>query len=192
MKIPYLALFLSSVVATTSLSGIITFSIDTFTSDELTLTLQEGGSFVGPAPSSNSAFLFIHSSSDTGGDWIISSTAATQTASGSIEGNAVATSPFFANRDGSSATTADHIELFIGSSITVGSTIDPGGITITLTGTDLFDPAAIPGLEVVWGGFGSMLDSGTIQSTAVVPEPKYYAALSALMALCFVIIRRRS
>jgi len=171
----------------------LTFTIDTFTTDQLTITLTP--STVSGTSSYDYPYLSIMGEVNGNygatylppNSWISSdSTSVTETAAGSIGSVNFITGGSSANaRSGSGPV------IFIGADgpITSGSSIT-APYQISFFGTGIFDPSQVTALRLSWGEqFAGVFQSSV--STSVVPEPGTYAAIFGAVALIGTVLVRR-
>ncbi len=183
----------------------ITFSIDAFSSDELTITLNPS-TLTGSPSDPKGYFTIIGMVGDNFGSSILASNSwitagddlvGSQTTPGTIgsvnfdAGGLTAQASTFA---GPSIFIRGEDSLDTGKFVTGTSITSPYQITFSAPGR--FDTSVITGLRLYWGdieefGYSS---SGALQSTtslSVVPEPGTFAAILGFFALACAVIRRR-
>jgi hypothetical protein len=175
----------------------LTFTIDTFTTDQLTITLNPstvtGTSFtdyqyltIMGEVNGNYGSTYLPSFS-----WISSnSTSTVETAPGSIGAVNFVTGGSPASFAQASTSSGPEIFIYADDPITSGSSIT-SPYQITFSGTGIFDPSQVTALRLSWGEqFAGVFQSST--STSAVPEPGTYAAIFGAVALIgTVVVRRR-
>ena len=173
------------------------FTIDTFTSDTLTIKLAEDPT-TGLAPRTDGLptgtspdLYFIATDESQKNDWILQSAATTISASGSIGGIAVNEQSFFYNND---IFAGDALRASFSAGLNVGDVVTEA-LTFTWSGTNLFDPDAVDSITLTWGtsNIGAIHPWGAFQSstsTATVPEPSTAIAMGLLGIIGFAGNRR--
>lgn len=173
------------------------FTIDTFTSDNLTIKLADTPiNELGGSASSKDLFFFATDESQKD-DWILQSTQPTTSGSGSLGGIAVQVSSFdlFDNN----AAGGDIARATFDSNLNTGDVVTDA-LTFTWSGTNLFNPDAVDSLSLTWGTsgigtvhpWGQFQSSTSVSSPAAVPEPTSFACLGlGALVLAGVSARRR-
>ncbi len=173
----------------------ITFSIDTFTTDQLTITLNAStltGSFAGSSPAYFTLIGEIDgvfgSSHLPTGSWISSGDIITgsETEAGAI--GAVS----FTSANASPMSPAGPIVGISGASSFVTGTSINSPYQVTFSEVGRFDTSEVTGFRLYWGNYGSS-DAvfQSVTSLSAVPEPGSFAGLLGLAALGGVMTRRR-
>jgi hypothetical protein len=159
----------------------LTFTVGTFTANQLTVTLQPS-TLTGTSPANAADLYLLDRNSSTNNSWIIGSnfsvTPSGTDGVGSVMFNQIGTW----NNDG----TEDHI-LFRGTSSFVSGASITTPYQVTFSQVGAFNPSAITEMALVWGNAYSY----TYQSSVMIPEPSTYAVLSGLFVLGIVVLRRR-
>ena len=173
-------------------NGALTFTIDNFTSDNLTIIIPTSSAVLeatGSTPTSSD--IFIYPTVGSQNDWILS---IDHNAGGAGQiGNATVNPGVFAMFDNNSAV-GDIVRATFTSPLVAGDPVT-SDITLSWTGTNIFDPTAVDSLTLAWGtdDIGSVWPWGDVQSstTTVVPEPTA-ALLLGIGALGLVARRKKT
>lgn len=169
----------------------ITFTVDAFNTDTLTITLQPGGTLIGTTPVAGSSSLYIRDASGYNNAWMntnnLPGTLIERASLGAVDFN---NSVAFSEVD--PVTGTDYFAINFNSALTSGTSLT-NPLTLTLVKTGNFDPSKVSELALVWGsdGYGSIANWGVLQSTSAVPEPSTYAAFFGLAGLGFAASKRR-
>jgi len=175
------------------------FTIDTFTSDTLSIKLAEDPT-TGLAPRTDGLptgtspdLYFIATDESQKNDWILQSAATTISASGSIGGIAVKEEFFLIYNNDNFA--GDALRATFSGGLNTGDVVTEA-LTFTWSGTNLFDPDAVDSITLTWGAsnIGAIHPWGAFQSstsTATVPEPSTAIAMGLLGIVGFAGNRRR-
>ncbi len=172
------------------IGGALVFTVDTFTSDELTITIPVSLNTLdatGGAPAGKDLFLVDVTSLNTA--WVLGTT---HGFSGDGQIGASAMNPSnSAVFDNTSA--GDVVRMTFNSNFSAGSTV-MSEVTASWTGSNIFNPSAVDNLLLTWGtdGIGSVYPFGDPQGTTVVPEPEACALVVVGASLLLVIGRRRT
>ncbi len=181
----------SLLFAAASSHAALIFSVDSFTTDELVITLYGGQTLDGPTPSGASTGLYLADRSGDNPSWIISTCFGSASNAQMIGSESVISSRATNNNAG-----GDFL-LF-----SLSSTPNPGDLTnvsatYTFSQVGAFNPAGvdIANLGLQWGAGARPIKGGTFQSFAivpsVVPEPSTYIAAVGFLGLGMFVIRRR-
>lgn len=185
------AALVTLVACTGKTNATLIFTVDSFTTDNLTITLPAGpnpNTLVG-SEFSQDLFLIATSASQAA-SWITGDNASIS-ASGIIGNQAIDLSQT-AVFDDFEMTGIDIARITFDSNLTAGDTVT-SELTASWTGTNLFAPSAVESLTLVWGGsnFGVTFPFGSIQSSvSVIPEPSS-ALLLGCAFLGIITLRRR-
>ena len=173
-------------IATSSQAGLI-FTIDTFTPNELTISIPSGPALAGTVESRD---FFLMDGSARNDNWILS-TAFSFSGSGQLGGFGlnISGAEIFNNNVGG----GDVARISFLNIPDSGDTAAPA-ITASFTGTNLFDPTQVNSLALTWGtaNYGSAFPFGAVQSITAVPEPTSFILLSAASGVLFFFRRNLS
>ena len=158
----------------------VSFTVTSFTSNQLVFTLNSGALDQDPLPSSvlNTLYL-VDQGNDPNPNWIL----------GQVIGSTSA-STSFGSRTFNNATAVndagnDHVVLEWDSDLTDQVLANP--ITFTFTGAGQFNPSAVTNFALYWGA----TSGNALQATgSAVPEPSSFALLGGLGCLGFTLCRR--
>ena len=192
--IPAVILLGSLSLATTPVAQAqITFSVDSFTTDELVLTLTGGSVLSGIVLDSNFLFLVDADGSNTG--WFVNNylteLASMSTADVSL-GTRLLTSGFIVDHY-----PGDYLQI-IGENQFLSGTSLSNNLTFSVSAPGHFVPSSVANFALYWGdpvGGDFALQSAGLAATgggSAVPEPSSYGILLGLAALCFCGSRRRA
>ncbi len=172
--------------------AVLTFTIDTFTADELSISIPVSGNTLddngnGSPPSSPD--LFIIDATSRNNDWVLGEDFSLST-SGSIGGAMV--EPISGGVVNNDPSGGDSVSIAFLSPLSNGATVD-SLVTASWTGSNIFDPSAVSSLVLTWGfeNRGSVDPWGDVQGTTAVPEPPAYGTFAGVAAVLFVACRRR-
>lgn len=179
----------------------LTFTVDTFTNDNLSITLTSGStlSLLGnPIPASFPNRLYIFSADGVNNSWIddtLPSNLTDPSGYALLNVGVTAITAFTGETaDGLTFTTAGFADLVAGSTVSAS-----GNTAFTIGQAGLFDTSEISNFALYWGlpGSGGILQSTGVAATgmtsvAAVPEPNTYAAILGILALSGVCLRRRT
>lgn len=165
----------------------ITFTVDEFTTDTLTITLQAGTLDFSSGNTTDTKNLYLLDADDINTDWISSNSGPTFGSGGAF--GAVSYDVSFAQDNGVNNT--DHLMMVWLSDLTSAGSL-ASNFTLSFTGSGIFTPTAVNNFSLYWG---HPSDTATFQSTtanpSAVPEPGSFAALAGLAGLGFTLCRRR-
>ena len=169
----------------------LTFSIDTFNTDTLRITLPTGYALAGSTPTTESNWLFLTDNDNvSNGSWILTSTG------GSVIADGLLGSASMANLRVSSGGSGDDVGWTFNAELVSGATLS-SPLTIEFNSSGAFNPSSVSNFALWWGNplggtgavkqsFGSAVEGGG----SAVPEPATYAALLGLGVLGFAANRR--
>jgi len=193
MKKIFAAFFVLSLLNASSVWGTITFTIDTFTSDELTITIpaNAASTLTGSAPNSNARAIHFRDSSFNA-DWVNSGASSRNvTDAGSIGSATTPASPSLVNNIND---LGDFVVLSFSNDLVSGAAVTDG-FSFTITGSNIFSPEAMTGpMTLVWGSDGRVALAsswGSVQGTAAIPEPTFFGGALGLVALLVGVRRQR-
>jgi hypothetical protein len=183
------ALVCQDLLVSNSLQAALAFSIDTFTADQLTISIPTGSATLDQFGGANSSRdLFLIDSTALNNSWVLSTTfsfsGSGQLGSGSVDGGSAA----MFNNNGSGG---DIVRLTFDADLADGNTVGTA-ITATWSGSKIFDPSGVSSLLLTWGtdGIGSVYPWGDPQNTTPVPEPHHYALMGGIGCLGLAVFRR--
>lgn len=177
----------------------LSFTIDTFTTDQLTITLNPSTLSGTSSTGYNHLSILGEVNGNYGStylpnySWISSdSTSGTETAPGSIGSVNFLTGSGLGSYAQASTSSGPVIWLYTDGLITSGSSIT-SAYQITFFGTGIFDPSKVTALRLSWGEeFDGVFQSAAAVPSSV-PEPSTYAAIFGAVALIgAVVVRRRA
>ncbi len=188
----------SILFAVTSSHAALTFSVDSFTTDELVITLYGGQTLDGPTPA-NVGILVVADHSGLNTSWLSSNIGASASNAQMVGAQAIFTSIAYDD-----VVFGDNVRLNLGGAPNPGDMTNVSA-TYTFSQVGALNPAAvdIANLGLQWGATTGPTTGGTFQSFAilapgvvpelsVVPEPSTYIAAVGFFGLgVFVICRRR-
>lgn len=160
------------------------FSVDSFTSSAISVTISGDSLLQGTTPPANADQLRIYRAAPFTNDttWI---SANSETAF--LTGQLGAT--FLHGRTAVSDAGGDYLVIDgYGNFVSGSSFSTPGVFLFTFVFTGVFDPPTNQTLSLYWG----TSTTGVLQSTSAIPEPSTYASLVGICALFFSAHRRRS
>ena len=132
-----------------SASAVLIFTIDTFTNDELTIGIPEGlatlDATASPPTGIQASYLWLMDASDENWDYIVG-TVDTVEFSGAIGGQSPTNVSYQDNYGG----LGDGLLIQFSEALLAGDTVT-SAISITWSGTDVFDPTEISSLILTWG-----------------------------------------
>ena len=171
-----------------SASAAFIFTIDTFTPDELTITIVEGSTLeaTGSPPTGTEAKLFwLIDPNGVNPNWIVGDP------SGEIDGIGFDEAGY----DNNDPIVGDVLYLISSQSLPAGVTVTPA-ITGTWSGPNAFDPSAVSSFMLTWGedGYPSSYPFGDPQgttSTPAVPDTGSTAALLGAGVAALALARRK-
>ena len=156
-----------------SASAVLIFTIDTFTTDELTIGIPEGPATLdataSPPTGSQARYLWLMDASDENYGYIVG-TVDTVQVSGAIGGQ----SPTYGFYQDNYGGLGDGLFFQFNEALSAGDTVT-SAISITWSGIDVFDPTEISSLILTWGfdrdeGSYPFGDPQGTTSTSVVPD----------------------
>ena len=171
-----------------SASAVLIFTIDTFTPDELTITIVEGSTLdaTGSPPTGTEAQSFwLIDPNGVNHNWIVGDP------SGEIDGIGFDEAGYRNNDN----VVGDVLYLISSQSLPAGATVTPA-ITGTWSGSNAFDPSAVSSFLLTWGedGISESYPFGDPQgttSTPAVPDTGSTAALLGAGVVALAFARRR-
>ncbi len=180
------------VVGASAARAQLTFTIDTFTTEELKITLNAGGSLVGSAVSSDT-MLYITADSFNQ-DWILKDNSASVVGSTASLGD----DAFASGGAEDQIMFGDYVFISFGPLVTGESLDGPLQLTMGHLFSGGFNPSAVSNLVLTWGIDDRVAGTqpwGDIQSTvavSAVPEPSSYALILGTVSLLGIYgLRRR-
>ena len=179
-----------------SASAVLIFNIDTFTTDQLTISIPAGSATLDatgtppPARFGSSDFYLIDPNG-LNSDWLVGN--ASGTGSGEIDGKAI--NHFHSLNDVNIGAPHDVLAFLTDDFLSAGDTVT-SAILITWSGSNAFDPSAISSLLLTWGADGSGVsypygDPQGTTSTSAVPDTGSTAALLGAGVAALAFARRR-
>lgn len=167
-----------------------TFTIDTFTSDELTITIPVSANTLdatGAVPGSKDLFLIDSTAFNT--SWVLGTTH-TASGSGQLGVSTIDTGQFAMFDDNSSG--GDIVRATFSQLFSEGDTV-VSEINASWTGSNIFNPSGVNSLLLTWGttDIGSVYPWGDPQGATAVPEPGSYAIVAGIASILLVVRRRR-
>ena len=190
-------LFLVLALLPDSASAVLIFNIDTFTTDQLTISIPAGSATLDatgtppPARDGSSDFYLIDPNG-LNSDWVVGN--GSGTGSGEIDGKAINHFHSLNNVD-IDGTSHDVLVFLTDEILSAGNTVT-SAISITWSGSNAFDPSAISSLLLTWGydGISESYPYGDPQgttSTSAVPDTGSTAALLGVSVVALAFARRR-
>ena len=172
------------------------FTIDTFTPDQLTISIPAGSATLDatgtppPARFGSSDFYLIDPNG-LNSDWLVGN--ASGTGSGEIDGKAI--NHFHSLNDVNIGAPHDVLAFLTDDFLSAGDTVT-SAILITWSGSNAFDRSAISSLLLTWGADGSGVsypygDPQGTTSTSAVPDTGSTAALLGAGVVALAFARRR-
>ena len=159
-----------------SASAALIFKIDTFTTDQLTISIPAGSATLdatgAPPPDSDASFFYIIDPNGLNENWILGDTSGS--GSGKINGIGFSEYASFDSSLVDHPNAGDNVAFLSSENLSVGDTVTHP-ISITWSGSNAFDPLAVSSLSLIWGedGYPSSYPFGDPQgttSTSVVPD----------------------
>ena len=180
-----------------SASAALIFTIDTFTPDQLTISIPAGSATLDatgtPPPDSDASYLYIIDPDGLNENWILGDTSSS--VSGAINGIGFFQHGSFDSSLDPHDSSGDVLYLAFNDPLSDGDTVT-SAITATWSGSNAFDPSAVSSLSLIWGedGYPSSYPFGDPQgttSTSAVPDTGSTAALLGVGVAALVFARRK-
>ena len=164
----------------------LSFTVDNFTPNNLTITFQSGPTLTGTAPTNAASILTLFDGDNVNnGSWL--------NVNGLFGGDVTTANLGTATFDGNFVdATAGYITFTMTSNPSFGDTFT-NDYTVSFSGSNAFIPGNVSHLSLYWGDI-SVDNTAVLQSTvatSAVPEPSTYAAIFGVAALGFTAYRRR-
>jgi hypothetical protein len=154
-------------IAATPVQAKLTFTIDTFTPNEISITIPVGPATLdqtGVDPWNASLFLIDTSAVNSG--WILDSNDATYSGGGQLGAALAVPGKYGLIND--NVTAGDIMRITFDKDLTAGATVGTA-VTATVTGVNIFDPTQVDSLLLTWGtkGVGVEYPFGSPQNSTV-------------------------
>ena len=174
--------------------AVLIFNIDTFTTDQLTISIPVGSNTLdatgSPPGWPDIKLLLLIDPNGVNNDWIVGDPG-NQSFSGEIDGISIGDISFFAN----GLLSGDGVSILFNDFLSAGDTVT-SAISLTWSGINAFDPSAVSSLLLIWGddGYPGSYPFGDPQgttSTPTVPDTGSTAALLGVGVAALAFARRR-
>ena len=178
-----------------SASAALIFNIDTFTTDQLTISIPAGSATLDatgtPPPDIDATALYLMDPNGGNSDWVVGN--ASGGGSGEIDGKAI--NHFHSLNNVNIGAPHDVLVFLTDDILSAGDTVT-SAISITWSGSNAFDPSAISSVLLTWGADGSGVsypygDPQGTTSTPAVPDTGSTAALLGVGVAALAFARRK-